>query len=61
MTRLDRVLKLLDKYDGLVITALSLQGCKAYGTFGYDILMSLRKEKDQLTQELIEHGCRRKN
>ena len=21
----------------------------------------LRKEKDELTQELIEHGCRRKN
>lgn len=61
MTRLDRVLKLLDKYDGLAMAALSLQGCEAYGTFGYDILASLRKEKDQLTQELIEHGCRRKN
>jgi hypothetical protein len=25
------------------------------------MLVPLRKEKDQLTQELIEHGCRRKN
>ena len=58
MTRLDRVLKLLDKYDGLAMDALSLQGCEAYGTFGYDVLVSLRKEKAQLAQELIEHGCR---
>jgi hypothetical protein len=61
MTRLDRVLKLLDKYDGLVMAALSLQGCEFYGTFGYSILTDLRKEKEKLTQELIEHGCRRKN
>ena len=61
MTRLDRVLNLLDKYDGLVMVALSLQGCEFYGTFGYSILADLRKEKEKLTQELIEHGCRRKN
>ena len=58
MTRLDRVLKLLDRYDNLLTTALN-----AYhnGTYGFTILAELRKEKEALTQELIEHGCRRKN
>ena len=58
MTRLDRVLNLLDRYDNLLTTALN-----AYhnGTYGFTILAELRQEKEQLTQELIEHGCRRKN
>lgn len=58
MTRLDRILKLLDRYDNLLTTALD-----AYhnGTYGFTILAELRKEKEALTQELIEHGCRRKN
>ena len=58
MNRLDRVLKLLQRYDDILVAALS-----AYhnGTYGWTILAELRVEKEQLTQELIEHGCRRKN
>lgn len=56
MTRLDRVLKLLEEYDE----------CLEYyigddDTTGYFTLKELRKEKEHLAQELIEHGCRRKN
>ena len=59
MTRLDRVLKLLEDYDDLAVIALSKpcpdkQWCEP-------MLAYLRKEKEALTQELIEHGCRRKN
>ena len=57
MTRLDRVLKLLEEYDDLAACHFE---SKEYPV-GHDILMRLRKEKDQLTQQLIEHGCRRKN
>lgn len=57
MTRLDRVLRLLEEYDDLAACVFE---SKEY-MVGHDILMHLRKEKDQLTQELIEHGCRRKN
>ena len=61
MTRLDRVLNLLDKYDGLTAAALDLASDGAHGTFGWSILVELRKQKEALTQELIEHGCRRKH
>ena len=58
MTRLDRLLKLLEEYDDLVAVALQHycvgQDCRKMLTY-------LRKEKDQLRQELIEHGYRRKN
>jgi hypothetical protein len=57
MTRLDRVLKLLEEYDAL---AANHYENNQY-LVGYDILLELRKEKQKLTQELIEHGCRRKN
>ena len=59
MTRLDRVLKLLEDYDDLVAVALS----KPYPDKQWyqPMLAYLRKEKAKLTQELIEHGCRRKN
>jgi hypothetical protein len=57
MTRLDRLLKLLEEYDSLVANHYE----NHQYLVGYDILLELRKEKDQLTQELIEHGCRRKN
>lgn len=53
MTRLDRVLKLLEDYDRLAYL-LSNPNTESY-------LNELRQEKDQLTQELIKHGCRRKN
>lgn len=58
MTRLDRVLRLLEEYDDLVAVAFTHycvgQDCRK-------MLEYLRKEKDQLRQELIEHGCMRKN
>ena len=58
MTRLDRVLKLLNDYDDLVATALNNycigQDCRKMLTY-------LRKEKEALAQELIEYGRRRKN
>lgn len=57
MTRLDRLLKLLEDYDDLAACHFE---DKMY-LLGYDILMRLRAEKEALTQELIEHGCRRKN
>lgn len=57
MTRLDRVINLLDKYDGFVTAILSVTND---GVCGWAILTALRKEKEMLTQELIEHGCRRK-
>ena len=58
MTRLDRVLRLLEEYDSLVAIAFNNycigQDCRKMLTY-------LRLEKEKLTQELIEHGCRRKN
>ena len=59
MTRLDRILSLLKGYDGLLENVLISAG-SGPGTLGWIFLDELRKEKDQLTQELIEHGCRRK-
>ena len=56
MTRLDRILKLLEEYDDNLEYLLHDDD-----TVGYFTLERLRQEKDQLTQELIEHGCRRKN
>ena len=58
MSRLDRILDLLNRYDDYLSITL-----RAYhnGTLGFTILAELRQEKEQLTQELIEHGCRRKN
>ena len=59
MTRLDRVLKLLNDYDDLAVITLSKpcpdkQWCQS-------MLSYLRKEKEKLTQELIDHKYRRKN
>ena len=57
MTRLDRVLELLDNYDIFAGVCVESFGILS----GAKFLADPRKEKDQLTQELIEHGCRRKN
>jgi hypothetical protein len=57
MTRLDRLLTLLNNYDAL---AASHYESRQY-LLGYDTLMKLREEKEKLVQELTEHGCRRKN
>ena len=56
MTRLKRVLTLLDRYDDLAAA-----GVASHSTNEFDklLLWELREEKEKLTQELIEHGCRR--
>lgn len=58
MTRLDRVLKLLEDYDRFAGLIIDDDICRSIAP---SRLEELRKEKDQLTQELIEHGCRRKS
>jgi hypothetical protein len=60
MTRLDRVLKLLEEYDKFALAQL-VRDEKTREVKDFDTLVELRKEKAKLTQELIEHGCRRKN
>ena len=60
MTRLDRVLKLLEDYDKFALAQL-VRDAKTLEVKDFDILIALREEKEKLTQELIEHGCRRKN
>ena len=57
MTRLDRVLNIFDRYDKLI----SIYIDPSDKTISKRELDELRKDKDVLTQELIEHGCRRKN
>ncbi len=58
MTRLDRVLKLLEEYDRLAADIFfgNIEWGRISGT-----LIELRHEKEKLTKQLIEHGCRRKN
>jgi flagellar biosynthesis regulator FlaF len=59
MTRLDRVLDLLESYDRLSATAL--ENCHGFKQELFTgLLDDLRDKKEQLAKELIEHGCRRK-
>lgn len=55
MTRLKRVLNLLERYDGLAAAGVGSHN----STFGKLLLEELRTEKEKLTHELTEHGCRR--
>jgi hypothetical protein len=57
MTRLDRLLNLLERYDGFAQIGVSSH----QNLFSYKMLEELRKEREKLTQELLKHGCRRKN
>ena len=57
MTRLDRTLNLLERYDELLETTIVSHYKGAYGEL---LLAELRAEKEKLTKELIEHGCRRR-
>lgn len=57
MTRLDRVLNLLAEYDNLLEYYIH----KSNHIPSFVALKRLREEKEKLTKELIEHGCRRKN
>jgi flagellar biosynthesis regulator FlaF len=59
MTRLERVLDLLESYDRLSATAL--ENCHGFKQELFtELLDDLRDKKEQLAKELIEHGCRRK-
>jgi hypothetical protein len=57
MTRLERVVDLLNKYDNFAEACVK-SFCL---TPMVDIIKELREEKEKLTKELIEHGCRRRN
>ena len=57
MTRLERVLELLEDYDDLA--SWYCEGRE--DTMGHGRLLQLRKKKEKLTEELIEHGCRRRD
>lgn len=57
MTRLGRVLNLLEAYDELIDIAIPNDVCEYLTPH----IEAMREEKEKLTQELIEHGCRRKN
>jgi hypothetical protein len=60
MTRLDRVLDLLESYDRLATT--TLENCYGFKQELFTgLLDDLREKKEKLTKELIEYGCRRKN
>lgn len=55
MTRLERVLDIFERYDRLAEI-----GVKSHNSaLGQAMLDEIRVEKDKLTKELIEHGCRR--
>jgi hypothetical protein len=56
MTRLKRVLTLLDRYDDLAAAGVASHPASEFGKL---LLRELREEKEKLTQELTEHGCRR--
>lgn len=57
MTRVERVLSLFEKYDGLAEAGINSNPSNSFATL---LLKELREEKDKLTKELIEHGCRRR-
>ena len=57
MTRLDRIINILNRYDRLVSTYIDSSDL----TISKIQLDRLREDKAILIEELIEHGCRRKN
>ena len=57
MNRLERVLNLLERYDGLAQAGVNSHD----SILGRTMLKELREEKEKLTKELIEHGCRRRD
>lgn len=56
MTRLERILDLLNKYDGLAAAGVNSHNSE----FGRIVLKDLREEKEKLTRELTAYGCRRR-
>lgn len=58
MTRLERLLHLIERYDGLAAAGVESHKDSELGKL---MLKELREEAKQLKQELIDHGCRRLN
>ena len=58
MTRLERVIHLIERYDGLAAAGVESHKDSELGKL---MLKELREEAKQLKQELIDHGCRRLN
>ena len=57
MTRLERVLGLIDNYDTFAEACI-----RSFGLISMiEFITELREEKEKLTKELIEHGCRRRD
>jgi hypothetical protein len=57
MTRLDRVLNIFDRYDKLISIYIDPSDL----TISKIQLDRLREDKAILIEELIEHGCRRRD
>ena len=58
MTRLERLLHLIERYDGLAAAGVESHKDSELGKL---MLKELREEAKQIKQELIDHGCRRLN
>ena len=58
MTRLERLLHLIERYDGFAAAGVESHKDSELGKL---MLKELREEAKQLKQELIDHGCRRLN
>ena len=56
MTRLERVIHLIEKYDGLAAAGVESHKDSELGKL---MLKELREEARQLKQELLAYGCRR--
>lgn len=67
MTRLDRVLDLLESYNESYnrLATIALENCCGFKQELFaellDDLKEKKEKKEKLTKELIEYGCRRKN
>ena len=57
MTRLERILDIFERYDELAEV-----GVKSHDSaLSLAMLTEIRAAREQLTAELIEHGCRRQD
>ena len=56
MTRLEIVINLLNRYDSLAEAGVNSHPSSSFATL---LLKELREEKEKLTKELTDHGCRR--
>ena len=57
MNRCDRIIRLFERYAELINTAVD---SNVYTAEVVQEIKGLTQEKEYLTEELINHGCRRK-